>query len=130
MKTLFLLIGMLLHMLVFAQSQEYYKEFRELELKDRTLVFQDSFKKDWQKQWFKDGEISKAIHRNGGLELYAGDEAYNDAHHTVLWTKNEFEGDIMIEYDFTRLDSSEYHFVNIIYILATGSDIGKYSEDI
>ena len=80
------------------------------------LVFEDSFKKDWQKQWFKDGDIAKAVHRNGGLEVYAGDEAYNDAHHTVLWTKKEFEGNIMIEYDFTRLDSSKYYFVNILYI--------------
>lgn len=94
------------------------------------LVFEDSFKKDWQKQWFKDGDIAKAVHRNGGLEVYAGDEAYNDAHHTVLWTKKEFEGNIMIEYDFTRLDSSKYYFVNILYIQATGSGEGEYAEDI
>ena len=111
----------MLHVGVFAQSEKYYGEFQKLASKDMKLVFEDSFKKNWQKQWFKDGDIAKAVHRNGGLEVYAGDEAYNDAHHTVLWTKKEFEGNIMIEYDFTRLDSSKYYFVNILYIQATGS---------
>ena len=36
----------------------------------------------------------------------------------------------MIEYDFTRLDSSKYYFVNILYIQATGSGQGEYAEDI
>lgn len=94
------------------------------------LLFSDSLKKDWQESWFKDGEISKVVHRNGGLEVYAGEEAFNDAHHTVLWTKDEFEGNIMIEYDFTRLDNSHYYFVNILYIQATGSGVGKYDKDI
>ena len=130
MRILFLLIGMLLHVGVFAQSEKYYDEFQKLASKDMKLVFEDSFKKDWQKQWFKDGDIAKAVHRNGGLEVYAGDEAYNDAHHTVLWTKKEFEGNIMIEYDFTRLDSSKHYFVNILYIQATGSGQGEYAKDI
>ena len=95
------MIGLLLQIGTFAQSEKYYGEFQKLASKDMKLVFEDSFKKDWQKQWFKDGDIAKAVHRNGGLEVYAGDEAYNDAHHTVLWTKKEFEGNIMIEYDFT-----------------------------
>ena len=102
MRVFFLLIGLLLQIGVFAQSEKYYGEFQKLASKDMKLVFEDSFKKDWQKQWFKDGDIAKAVHRNGGLEVYAGDEAYNDAHHTVLWTKKEFEGNIMIEYDNLR----------------------------
>ncbi|WP_299228984.1 DUF1961 family protein [uncultured Bacteroides sp.] len=130
MRVFFLLIGLLLQIGAFAQSEKYYGEFQKLASKDMKLVFEDSFKKDWQKQWFKDGDIAKAVHRNGGLEVYAGDEAYNDAHHTVLWTKKEFEGNIMIEYDFTRLDSSKYYFVNILYIQATGSGEGEYAEDI
>lgn len=113
-----------------AQNNKYYEEFLNLEHKQKKMVFYDTFKSNWQKKWFKDGEIAKAVHRNGGLELYAGEEAYNDAHHTVLWTKEEFSGDIMIEYDFTRLDDSKYHFVNILYIQATGSGNGVYEEDI
>ena len=67
MRILFLLIGMLLHVGVFSQSEKYYDEFQKLASKDMKLVFEDSFKKDWQKQWFKDGDIAKAVHRNGGL---------------------------------------------------------------
>ena len=63
MRILFLLIGIILETGVFAQSQKYYNEFRELASKDMKLVFEDSFKKDWQKQWFKDGDIAKAVHR-------------------------------------------------------------------
>ena len=43
------------------------------------------------------------------------------ASHAVLWTKRSFEGDIKIEYDYTRLDSMmESPSVNILYIQATG----------
>ena len=102
MRVFFLLIGLLLQIGAFAQSEKYYGEFQKLASKDMKLVFEDSFKKDWQKQWFKDGDIAKAVHRNGGLEVYAGDEAYNDAHHTVLWTKKEFEGNIIISFIFRQ----------------------------
>lgn len=46
MRILFLLIGMLLHIGVFAQSEKYYSEFQKLASKDMKLVFEDSFKKD------------------------------------------------------------------------------------
>lgn len=130
MRTLLLLLTLVLPLGIFGQDPKFHEEFKKLASKDMKLVFEDSFRKDWQKQWFKDGDIARAVHRNGGLELYAGEEAYNDAHHTVLWTKKEFEGDLMIEYDFTRLDSSKHYFVNILYIQATGSGKGEYAEDI
>ena len=39
----------------------------------------------------------------------------------MLWTKQSFEGDIRIEYDYTRLDSmTASTAVNILYIQATG----------
>ncbi|MCB9247654.1 MAG: hypothetical protein H6613_03530 [Ignavibacteriales bacterium] len=54
------------------------------------------------------------------MDYFAGNEAHNDTCHTVLWTKQSFSGDVKIEYDYTRIDTSNIG-VNIIYILATGS---------
>ena len=47
----------------------------------------------------------------------------------VLWTRESFEGDLKIEYDYTRLDS-ETRCVNILYIQATGSGEEPYAKDI
>ena len=47
----------------------------------------------------------------------------------VLWTKQSFEGDLKIEYDYTRIDN-ETRCVNILYIQATGSGKGPYARDI
>jgi hypothetical protein len=92
-------------------------------------VFFDSFTEEWQKQWTLDGEVATAVNTPDGIELTAGPEFMNDAHHMVLWTKDIFEGDVKIEYEFTRLDSSPGG-VNILYIQATGSGEGPYKTDI
>lgn len=63
------------------------------------------------------------------MQLTAGPEFKNDAHHMVLWTKESFEGDLKIEYEYTRLDN-EIRCVNILYIQATGSGEGPYAKDI
>ena len=91
-------------------------------------VLFDSFTKDWQKQWTLDGEVATAVNTPDGIELTAGSERI-DGHHMVLWTKEQFEGDVKIEYEFTRLDS-ESAGVNILYIQATGSGEGPYKTDI
>ncbi|MEG1686196.1 MAG: hypothetical protein RR319_09695, partial [Bacteroides sp.] len=52
-----------------------------------------------------------------------------DADHTVLWTKQSFDGSLRIEYDYTRLDTIN-KFVTILYLFAEGSGIGSYSQDI
>jgi len=91
-------------------------------------VFFDSFTEEWQKQWTLDGEVATAVNTPDGIGLTAGPERV-DAHHMVLWTKERFEGDVKIEYDFTRLDS-ESGGVNILYIQATGSGEGPYKKDI
>lgn len=93
------------------------------------IAFEDDFTKSWQKKWFMDGEQSYITQNNVGMDYFAGNEAYNDAGHTVLWTKKNFAGDIKIEYDFTRIDTSSLG-VNILYILATGSCKGSYKKDI
>ncbi|QHI70624.1 DUF1961 family protein [Tichowtungia aerotolerans] len=92
-------------------------------------IFSDSCTGDWTEQWFLDGEIGKVTTSPDGMELTAGPEFKNDAHHMVLWTKEVFEGDLKIEYDYTRLDD-ETRCVNILYIQATGSGEEPYVEDI
>ncbi|MDG2221942.1 MAG: DUF1961 family protein [Rubripirellula sp.] len=92
-------------------------------------VFFDSFTKDWAKQWTLDGEVATAKNTPQGIELTAGPEFKNDSHHMVLWTRKSFKGDVRIDYDFVRLDSSE-EGVNILYIQATGSGEAPYEQDI
>ena len=49
--------------------------------------------------------------------------------YAVLWTKQSFEGDLRIEYDFRRVDQYNKG-VNIIYIQATGDGQNGFVEDI
>lgn len=92
-------------------------------------VFTDSGTDDWTDRWFLDGEVGKVTTGPDGMELTAGPEFRNDAHHMVLWTKTVFEGDLKIEYDYTRLDN-ETRCVNILYIQATGSGEEPFVKDV
>jgi hypothetical protein len=92
-------------------------------------AFFDSCTGDWQEQWFLDGEVGQITNGPDGMTLTAGPEFLNDAHHMVLWTKKSFQGDLKIEYDYTRLDD-ETRCVNILYIQATGSGEAPYVKDI
>ena len=92
-------------------------------------VFYDPCSGDWQKQWFLDGEIGRVECGEDGMRLIAGPEFKNDAHHMVLWTKESFDGDLKIEFDYTRLDDAT-RGVNILYIQATGSGEAPYVKDI
>ncbi len=92
-------------------------------------TFSDSCTGDWKQQWILDGEVGKVSNGPEGMELTAGPEFLNDAHHMVLWTKDVFEGNLKIEYDYTRLDSKT-NCVNILYIQATGSGEAPFVEDI
>lgn len=92
-------------------------------------TFVDSGTGDWKERWFLDGEVGTVKTSARGMELTAGPEFLNDAHHMVLWTKETFQGDLKIEYEYTRLDS-ETRCVNILYIQATGSGEEPFVEDI
>ena len=92
-------------------------------------VFADDCTGDWKEQWFLDGEVGTVTTGPDGMTLTAGPEFKNDAHHMVLWTKQEFEGDVKIEYDYTRLDK-ENRCVTILYIQATGSGKDEFHKDI
>ncbi|WP_052010187.1 MULTISPECIES: DUF1961 family protein [unclassified Alteromonas] len=91
------------------------------------MKFDDKGETPWQDNWFMDGRFSKVTNTHKGLKVEAGPEAQNDAHHTVLWTKHQYDGDIKIEYDFTKIDD-EIKMVNILYIQATGT--GDFAQDI
>lgn len=110
-------------------SPESHAEFAQLVDADWQEVLNDPGTKDWREAWFLDGEIGTVTNTPKGMELRAGPEFKNDAHHMVLWTKQEFEGDLKIEYEYTRLDS-ETRCVTILYVQATGSGAGSYSKDI
>ena len=94
-----------------------------------TEVSSDGCTQDWKAKWFLDGEVGTVTNSKEGMTLTAGPEFKNDAHHMVLWTKDTFEGDLKIEYEYTRLDEVT-NCVNILYIQATGSGDGPYAKDI
>ena len=92
-------------------------------------VFADDGTGSWKEKWFLDGEVGTVTNSPEGMTLTAGPEFKNDAHHMVLWTQQEFAGDLKIEYDFTRTDK-ENRCVTILYIQATGSGKGQFAKDI
>ena len=92
-------------------------------------VFADDGTGSWKEKWFLDGEVGTVANSPEGMTLTAGPESRNDAHHMVLWTKQEFAGDLKIEYDYTRTDEAS-QFVTILYIQATGSGKGQFAKDI
>lgn len=93
------------------------------------LLFEDVGTKNWQAKWMLDGQRSKVINSDKGMELVAGPEYGNDTCHTVLWTKQSFQGDICIEYDYTRTDTAT-RCVNILYFHATGKGGADHPSDI
>lgn len=93
------------------------------------LLFKDKGTKKWQEKWILDGQRAEVIHTKKGMELIAGSEIYNDTCHAVLWTKQSFEGNICIEYDYTRTDTTT-RCVNILYFHATGKGDKEYPTDI
>lgn len=99
------------------------------------MLFEDPMTGNWQEKWFLDGKKATLEHRDGGLCFFTPpsnvdknkDRATFDAHHAVLWTKQEFEGDIRISYEFTRIQSG---WANLLYIQAQGIGTPPYEKDI
>jgi len=112
-----------------ATSPESHAHFDRLVAADWKEVLNDPGTTDWRKLWFLDGEIASVTNTPQGMELRAGPEFRNDAHHMVLWTKEQFSGDLKIEYEYTRLDT-ETRCVTILYVQATGSGTDPYAKDI
>ena len=104
-------------------------QFNQLYNAGGELLFEDDCKGDWKTNWSLDGKIGYVENNQEGMALHAGPELKNAAHHVVLWTNKSFTGDLIIEYDYTRLDEQNRR-VNIIYIQATGFEEGIFSKDI
>lgn len=98
-----------------------------------TILFEDSMLRDWQENWFLDGQRAVLKHEKNGLSFEAtpsgvdknADRATFDAHHAVLWTKMTFEGDIRITYEIEKRSGT-----NLLYIQAQGIGMAPYVEDI
>lgn len=50
-----------------------------------------------------DGEFATVRDTVDGIEVSAGPEEWNHAHHAMLWTKNPFQGAVKLS--MRRLDS-------------------------
>ncbi len=111
------------------EQDQIEKAFNALNNREASVTFSDNFRWGWRRNWFADGERLKLKTGRNGLTFHAGPTPASDADHSVLWTKKEFEGDLKIEFDFLRLDSAT-KYVNIIFMLASGSGNGPYDKDI
>jgi hypothetical protein len=105
------------------------KIFNDLCHANWQTVFSDDCTLNWKTNWLLDGKIGHVENSSRGMGIYSGPEEKNSAHDVVLWTQKSFSGDIMIEYDYTRIDKRD-RSVNIIYIQATGSGEEKYVKNI
>ena len=104
-------------------------EFNKIYALDWKTVFEDSGDVDWQKSWFLDGQRATIKNMDDGMLFSAGPIERDNACHAVLWTKQSFEGDLKIEYDFTKMDDIR-RWVNIIYIQATGIEEDPFTKNI
>jgi len=103
--------------------------FSQLSQRDWQLAFEDSCTDDWKNNWTLEGEKATIRHSADGMDFRAGPTWKDDACHSVLWTKKSFEGDVRIDYEYTRTDDAE-RAVTILYVQATGSGQGPYKKDI
>lgn len=99
------------------------------------VLFSDPMTGDWMENWFLEGEHASLENREEGL-FYSGGTVTKDddpveyhAHHAVLWTKQEFEGDIRISYQWTHVDTSDYGAI-LLYVQAQGIGEEPYAKDI
>lgn len=97
--------------------------FEEIRSKRWSEAFSDACTGDWKGKWFLDGVNAKVSNNEEAMMI---DTAKGYA---VLWTKQSFEGDLRIEYDFRRVDEN-HKGVNIIYIQATGDGQDGCTKDI
>ena len=105
------------------------------------ILFEDPMTGDWQDNWFLDGEKATLTQDENGLHFEAGSEPnvqerrnespemreLYDSYHAVLWTKEEFEGEIGVSFEMSRTTRG---FTFLLYMLAQGVGWGPYAEDI
>jgi hypothetical protein len=105
------------------------------------ILFQDPMTGDWEKNWFLDGKKSELETSEKGLHFTATTipgiweqrkesqekRELFDSMHAVLWTKQEFEGEVWVSFEMTRTSES---FTALLYLLAQGVGWGPYAPDI
>lgn len=105
------------------------------------ILFEDPMTGDWKDKWFLDGEKAELEQDENGLHFQADSEPgmwekrkespemreLFDSYHAVLWTQQEFEGEIGVSYEMTRTSEG---FTFLLYLLAQGVGYGDYAEDI
>jgi hypothetical protein len=104
-------------------------KFQKLSTAKWELVFENSCTQDWKRNWTLDGEKATIRHSEQGMDFRAGPTWKDDAPHAVLWTKKSFQGDVRIEYEYTRTDKAD-RAVTILYVAATGSGQPPYTREI
>lgn len=131
MKSRYFLAAGLLGLVVFSGCSRTAEEeeFDSLLNANWKIELEDSGTGDWSDNWMLDGKQATLTNDESGMHFQAGPEIDDFAHHAVLWTKQSFEGDVRIDYDYTRTDDTIRN-VTILYVQATGSGEGPYKEDI
>lgn len=112
-----------------SRSQTATEELQQANWEKKELLFQDSCTDDWTEKWFLDGLQASIKNSDKGMNFAAGKVWKNDSSHAVLWTKETFEGNLLIEYDFARTDTSGGGVI-ILYFHATGSGEEGYPNDL
>ena len=75
-------------------------------------------------RWPESGRHQRAQ----GMDFQAG-PVRKEGSHAVLWTKESFQGNIRLDYEYTKLDDA-IDAVTILYLQATGSGAAGYDKDI
>ena len=105
------------------------EEFRNLKAQGWKLAMHDPCTGNWQDHWDLDGRVARVVNSPVGMLFEAGPQYLNEDHHGVLWTKESYSGDMMISFDYTRMDHAT-KCVNILYIQAQGAEERGYDRDI
>lgn len=92
------------------------------------IIFHDDGTGDWRDKWVLDGLRAEVRNTQRGMIFEAGPCPGDNASHAVLWSRESFAGDFIMEFDYTRLDTIN-RYVNILYLQATGIG-GDSPEDI
>jgi hypothetical protein len=110
-------------------NQPDRQAFRRLCDAEWIEVFHDPCTEDWRDRWTLDGLKATVTNSAEGMDFRAGPVRKENASHAVLWTKDVFEGDTRLDYEYTKLDDA-VDAVTILYLQATGSGADGYDKDI
>ncbi len=111
------------------EPTESARLFRRLDAAPWREVFSDPCTGDWRDRWTLDGLKANVTNTPTGMKFTAGPTRGENASHAVLWTKESFEGDIRLDYEYTKLDDAT-EAVTILFLQATGSGAPGYDKDI